>query len=353
MVVFSHSFFLLETPARPLSKAEPMVFLTNGQMTFGNLGVWIFFAISGYLITQSLMRSSSYATYFTKRCLRIFPALIVDIVIAAFLWGPLVTKLTLAEYFSNYGTYRYLMNVYLFRLIYELPGVFTDNPIPNYVNGSMWTLPYEFFCYLGVVALHFFFILKNKYVFTAFFFAALTAWVVILTQTPYAESFVPFVGLQVLYFKLIFYFGVGILFFLYRDRIPLRFSYAVAVLAVWIIGFYFQIGEALAFFCLPYLVFWFVFEPRIRIRVAQFGDFSYGLYIYSWTVQQTIIHFLTPSISWWLMCLLSFAFTIPLAMFSWFVIEKRALKIKDRLFKREVFPKQEVLVNQPLESPAK
>jgi len=90
MVVFSHSFYLLETPERPLSKSEPLVYLTNGQMTFGNLGVWIFFAISGYLITQSLLRSSSYRTYFTKRSLRIFPALIVDILIAAFIWGPLV-----------------------------------------------------------------------------------------------------------------------------------------------------------------------------------------------------------------------------------------------------------------------
>lgn len=347
MVVFSHSFFLLETPERLLSKSEPMVYLTSGQMTFGNLGVWIFFAISGYLITQSLMRSSNYATYFTKRSLRIFPALIVDILIAAFIWGPLVTKLTLGEYFSSYGTYRYLMNVNLYRLIYELPGVFTDNPIPNYVNGSMWTLPYEFTCYIGVVVLHFFFVLKNKYVFTALFFVSLIAWAMICLYTPYAEHFVPFIGLQFLYLNLIFYFGVGMLFFLYRDKIPLRFSFAVVALIVWIIAFYFNIGVPLSYFCLPYLVFWFVFEPRIRIPVAWLGDFSYGLYIYSWTVQQTIIHFLTPSISWWLMCFLSFAFTIPLAMFSWFAIEKKALLIKDRLFKRDVFPKPEVLVKQP------
>jgi peptidoglycan/LPS O-acetylase OafA/YrhL len=70
-----------------------------------------------------------------------------------------------------------------------LTGVFTDNPIPNYVNGSMWTLPYEFACYIGVVLLHFFFVLKNKYIFAAFFCASMIVRVVILTRTPDAVIF--------------------------------------------------------------------------------------------------------------------------------------------------------------------
>jgi peptidoglycan/LPS O-acetylase OafA/YrhL len=99
---------------------------------------------------------------------------------------------------------------------------------------------------------------------------------------------------------------------------------------------------------LPYITFWFAYEPKIRLHsVARLGDFSYGLYIYSWTVQQTIIHFLGAEIPWLLMCALSFLFTTPLAMFSWFMIEKRALRIKDRLFKKkEAIQKQEVFVEQ-------
>lgn len=352
MVVFSHSFYLLATPQRPLGESEPLVFLTGGQMTFGVLGVWIFFAISGYLITRSLLRSTSYATYFTKRSLRIFPALIVDIVIAAFIWGPIVTTLTLTEYFSSYGTYRYLLNVNLYRIVYELPGVFTTNPLPNFVNGSLWTLPFEFTCYIGIVVLHFFFILRNRYVYAAFYCLGLIAWAIIY-QTKYYTFVVPVLNLPVQYFTLSIYFGTGALFYLFRDKIPLRFSWSMVALAIWCAAFYLNMGIAFSYFCLPYITFWFVYEPKINLHgVARLGDFSYGLYIYSWTVQQTIIHFLGAEIPWLVMCVLSFLFTIPLAMFSWFAIEKKALRLKDLLFKEKAFQKQEVLINQaePLKS---
>ena len=353
LVVFSHSYYLLATAQRPLSESEPLTFLTGGQMTCGNLGVWIFFAISGYLITQSLLRSTSYATYFTKRSLRIFPALIVDIFIAALVWGPLVTTLSLAEYFSSYGTYRYLLNVNLYRIVYELPGVFTDNPLPNFVNGSLWTLPYEFTCYVGVVLLNILFILRNRYVYAAFYFLGLIAWAIIY-QTKYFTFVIPILGLPIQHLTLSIYFGTGALFFLFRDKIPLRFSLSVALLAIWSLGFYLNMGVVFSYFCLPYITFWFAFEPKIKLHgVARLGDFSYGLYIYSWTVQQTIIHFLGADISWLLMCFLSFSFTTPLAMFSWFVIEKRALRIKERLFKKkEAFQEPEVLVKrtEPLKS---
>lgn len=349
MVVFSHSFFLLETPARPLSKSEPIVFLTGGQMTFGNLGVWIFFAISGYLITQSLLRSSSYAIYFTKRSLRIFPALVVDILIAAFIWGPLVTKLPLAEYFSSYQTYRYLLNINLYRIVYELPGVFTDNPLPNYVNGSLWTLPFEFTCYIGIVLLHFVYILRNRYVYTTFFVAGLIAWAIIY-PTKYFTFIVPVINLPIQFLTLTIYFGAGVLMFMFRDKIPLRAWIAAIVFAIWCIGFYFNLGVLFSYLCLPYLSIWFAYEPRIKLHGAtRLGDFSYGLYIYSWTVQQTIIHYLGAQIPWWLMCVLSFLFTVPMAMFSWFVIEKKALRLKNLLFKKESVPpsQEEIPVKQP------
>ncbi|HLM01403.1 MAG TPA: acyltransferase [Pyrinomonadaceae bacterium] len=346
MVVFSHSFYLLATPQRPLSESEPLKFLTGGQMTFGNLGVWIFFAISGYLITQSMLRSSGYATYFTKRSLRIFPALIVDIVIAAFIWGPIVTTISLVEYFSSYETYRYVLNVNLYRIVYELPGVFTQNPLPNFVNGSLWTLPFEFTCYIGVVVLHFLFILRNRKVYAAFYFLSLLAWAIIY-QTKYFTFTIPILHLPVQHFTLSIYFGMGALFFLYRDKIPLRFSLSMVLLAIWGLGFYLNMGVIFSYLCLPYITFWFVYEPKIKLHgVARIGDFSYGLYIYSWTVQQTIIHFLGAQISWLAMCVLSFLFTIPLAMFSWFVIEKKALRLKDELFKKDAAAKQEAAVTE-------
>jgi len=53
LVILSHSFSL----GRGSSDTEPLSKLTRGEVTFGNLGVWAFFCISGYLITQSWTRS--------------------------------------------------------------------------------------------------------------------------------------------------------------------------------------------------------------------------------------------------------------------------------------------------------
>lgn len=195
MVVFSHSFDLLTPSNRVMTNGEPLRVLTDGQMSFGSLGVAIFFCLSGYLITQSLFRSSSYKTYFIKRSLRIFPALILDLLIAVFIWGAIVTRFSLYEYFTNPLTYRYLLNAGLYRISYVLPGVFENNVFGNTVNGSLWTLPYEFTCYLGIAILHFLCVLKNKYVYTIFLFISLAIGFFII-NTPFYNAGIPYTSIS-------------------------------------------------------------------------------------------------------------------------------------------------------------
>ena len=136
MVVFAHSFILLEGK----HDHEPIFAMTGGVTGAGQVGVDIFFVISGFLITKSFQNSISVSDYALKRLLRIFPALVVLLLITVFVFGPLVTSQSMLEYFSTPSTYSYLTNVRLLRLQYELPGVFTDNPYPRAVNGSLWTL---------------------------------------------------------------------------------------------------------------------------------------------------------------------------------------------------------------------
>lgn len=332
MVVFAHSYDLLSTPDAIESNAEPLRVLTHGQMSFGSLGVAIFFCLSGYLITQSLHNSQNYTSYFAKRFLRIFPALILDLLIAVFIWGALVTTLPLSTYFSDLQTYQYLWNVFLFKLSYVLPGVFATNSYPNIVNGSLWTLPYEFICYFGVVILDIFLISRNRYVFAGFGFVMFVVGFFVLNSS-YSTIQLGETDIRLdNFFVLTTYFGSGAIFYQFKDKIPLRFSISLVVFVVYCLSFYFGKSSIFAYFCLPYLVFWFVFTPKIKLHnIGKLGDFSYGMYIYSFPVQQTIIYYLGNRMPVGKMIFLSFIFTIPLAMFSWFMVEKRALKLKNSL----------------------
>ena len=104
-----------------------------------------FFALSGFLVTESALRVRYMSTFLAFRAFRIFPALFVEVTLSALLLGPLFTRLLLHEYFSNSQFFRYFGNI-IGWIIFYLPGVFETNRY-NIVNANLWTLPSEFDCY--------------------------------------------------------------------------------------------------------------------------------------------------------------------------------------------------------------
>ena len=96
-------------------------------------------------------------------------------------------------------------------------------------------------------------------------------------------------------------------------------------------------GSLLKRNCRPYYLlcnpafhnFYLSFLPGALNHFSKYGDFSYGIYIYAYPVQQTLIFFLGPEIGLPLMVFLSFICTLPLAVLSWYVIEKKALAFKN------------------------
>jgi peptidoglycan/LPS O-acetylase OafA/YrhL len=61
---------------------------------------------------------------------------------------------------------------------------------------------------------------------------------------------------------------------------------------------------------------------------SKLGDFSYGIYIYAYPIQQMIIYFTTTNISILKLFSLSSLIVLPISILSWYFVEERALKYK-------------------------
>jgi peptidoglycan/LPS O-acetylase OafA/YrhL len=144
-VLFSHSFALLGLP-------EPTYY---GGQTLGTLSVYVFFSVSGYLVMTSWDRSQSARVFVLNRGLRIFPGMVVCLLLCAFVLGPVASVSSLGSYFATAQPYLFVAtNAVMFtsHVVISLPGTFRDLPIPSAINGSLWTIPYEIFMYATLLA---------------------------------------------------------------------------------------------------------------------------------------------------------------------------------------------------------
>src|SRR6185437_5823814 len=124
-----------------------------------------FFAISGFLVMASALRIPSLITFIVHRILRIVPALLVEVFITAIIVGSLVTHLDLATYLQSEEFFSYFKNIYG-NVHFYLPGVFTNNPT-HIVNGSLWTIQPEIFCYVFLAVIILGSLHRNTVVYTA------------------------------------------------------------------------------------------------------------------------------------------------------------------------------------------
>lgn len=313
LVVWFHSFPLTGTS----NDEEPIMRFSMMQTTSGELGVIIFFLISGFLITMSFERRSTFVRFFKARILRIMPAFIIVILLTVFIIGPLLTTKSMYEYFHSSATYRYLANISLKHISYELPGVFTGNLYPNAVNGSIWTLWYEFFFYIVVAVLGIAKLL-NKYLVTFLWLA-----VCVLMQINFPH------GYQYIYFAV--YFFAGMCFYLWRDKVSLNYvglAIAVVLLAVSAHFGFLKINLA---FCGAYILFFLALGPVAKFPdFTKYGDLSYGIYIYSFLVQQIVVQAFANHLTQMQNFIYSLVISMVCAFLSWHLVEKQCMKLKNR-----------------------
>ncbi len=317
MVIFSHSY--------PLSQGnnhhEPFYRLTRGFSTGGGLAVEAFFIISGFLITGSWLRNEKIVPFIKSRILRIYPGYIVSLFISILLAAACsrhsfgyCSALSLKRLVENgillgYGA---LDNIF----------AFSANVFPGVVNGSLWTIRYEFMCYLTIALLGTAGLLRSR-AFICSIFAAIFGLFCFrnLNHTDRIFSYWHFLPV----------FLSGALFFTLRRWIPKSGALGALAIVLLVAGF---LKPPLLNLVLPiagtYLLLLLCLLPPLeKLSFFRRNDLSYGTYLYGFPVMQCVqrfLHIKSPPV----LFIISLAGAIFIAFLSWIIIEKPCLRLKKR-----------------------
>ena len=326
------ALFVLVSHSYPLSgmeeSSEWLYRFTNNQLSFSNIGVPGFFIISGYLIYQSLERSKNLKQYYIKRFLRLFPSLIVVLILTVLL-APFVYENQNLSYLHNNSVWSYFPNnISLYNLQVSINGVFDHNPYKSaIINGSLWTIPYEFTLYIAISTLYF--IKKGGIkilIFTLTFIVLLISnYIFIHILSSY--SLFCLNGNQ--FVKLSCFFVSGsYLATLNFENWAFKKGILIISMILFIIAMKFNITYYTNFIILPIIVLTFgtLSTPIINKIGIKIGDLSYGVYIYGFVVQQTIEYFYI--LNYINLMISSILVSLLIAFGSWHLIEKRALNLK-------------------------
>jgi peptidoglycan/LPS O-acetylase OafA/YrhL len=278
--------------------------------------------------------------YLEARILRIFPGLFVAVLFSAFVIGPLFTTIELSEYFRATQVYEYvIINSTLIldkiQLRYALPGVFVDNPLWA-VNGSLWTLPYEIWMYMALLLLGIGGVLSGRRRTNVILvLLAVALWTSYLFTDQSMVHALHQKGANVVRFGSMFLTGSA--FYVNRDRVPVQWTVAavlgLGLLFMWRGPYTHTVMIALS---LAYVVFWLGFVPAGALRAFnRAGDYSYGLYIYAFPVQQGVIATFPGMRPLGIFALASIV-TLCLAVASWHLVERPMLRRKGWLRQRSV-----------------
>jgi peptidoglycan/LPS O-acetylase OafA/YrhL len=315
MVIYGHGFAVTRHPG------QSDFFMAQGWGAYsGTIAVDMFFVISGFMITGSYLRRGNVLDYLWARGLRVVPAYAVCVFACAFVLGAVFTSLPLSDYLSDPATrgYAFVNMKFGTNLHWNLPGVFTENPRRTTVNGSLWTLPAEVRMYLWAALLGVLGILARRRFATFLLLALIGAGAL-------APDYIPLLPIR-MFLRPAGMFALGALCYLHRERIPTNLLLVVTLAgACWILRptpiYPYAFALALAAF-----VFWFAYRLPL-FGYNRFGDYSYGLYLWGYPVQQSVVH-LWPTMTVYQNIAISLPIALMLGVLSWYAIEKPALALK-------------------------
>ncbi|SDE67085.1 Peptidoglycan/LPS O-acetylase OafA/YrhL, contains acyltransferase and SGNH-hydrolase domains [Mucilaginibacter pineti] len=311
-VIVFHAYYLFKSDQ---SDTGP---LQQFRQASGSLAVYIFFYLSGVFITASFINSNAFK-FIVMRLLRIWPALIVCLLFTVFFVGPIVSGYTPRQYFLEKSTWDYLLHgVLLYHLRFELPGVFKDNYYPSAVNGSLWTLPIEMFCYLSILILGLLTALKRPILITVAYLTMLLLYGFnIFHVADYMPAPLPF-------------FIVGSLSYFIGKYLLIDVKLLLVFIALW--GCFHT--SWLLYAVIMYGVIYLGATKWFR-KVKLPGDYSYGVYIYGFLIQQ-IIAFYFPNLHPIYSIFITLPIVLAISIISWHLIELPSINLGKRYFKKAV-----------------
>jgi peptidoglycan/LPS O-acetylase OafA/YrhL len=292
----------------------------------GSLAVKIFFFLSGLVVTNSLLHKRNVLQFLVARFFRIWPALLFVTLGCALLLGPSATALPLGDYFHQVQTYWYVVDNLMLRTDYHLPGVFLTNPHKGIVNGSLWTLPHEVGAYLALLGLFVVGVFRLRVL-------ALGVFVLLLVNPLLPERLL--FAWRTPQFEvdlLVPCFAMGAVLALYKERISVGLGAVVGLALLWWLlrsstySFYF-------FYAALFSGILYLSGTRTLLRFKPRSDLSYGVYLWGFPVQQTLL-WLIPEQSTLFNQAASLAVALLLGFVSWHLVEKRGIALGQQVIGR-------------------
>lgn len=323
IVVVDHSASL--TDASRLT-----VFPASWNLSPGYVALMGFFAMSGYQISDSWHQDPCWWRFSAKRVLRLWPPLMLVVLVTALVIGPLVTTRPLAEYFSARATWGYIVhNAGLYTLAHRLPGVFVNNPWPWSANGAIWTLPMELTGYLLVLGFGAAGLLRRAPWLTIALMLTLIGldrlFDASIGQPGHAGSFleVP-IGSMV---SFLVAFSIGMVLHAYRHKIVLSPWVAWSLVGLQIAVHNTRFGPGTLPFMAGYGALVLAFHWPIRVEGYDSWVFgSYGLYLWAFPVQQMLI--MVGADTQWSLTVTALPLAYLCGWLSWRYVEAPTLSLR-------------------------
>lgn len=308
--------------------------IPDGRVEQALENIWVdgFFVVSGFLITGSRIRRPHVRAYLRNRLLRLYPAFFVCLIVTAFVLAPLGVAMT-GEHltFADQGRY-VVVNLGLHIVEYDIGGTPATVPWPDAWNGSLWTLFWEFLCYLAILAAGVTGLLRRRWGIPLIATASLLlVWATSLTRlgdvsVPLGLYRIGSLGLDDAS-RFAVTFAAGALIYHLQDRLVCSWKWVALAAA----------GVAAAMWLPDYRL---VAAPLLAYALIAAGalmrrewmvlrtDISYGVYIYAFPIQQILACAGWHRYGVAAYALAALAITLVLAYASWRLVEKPALAHK-------------------------
>jgi peptidoglycan/LPS O-acetylase OafA/YrhL len=324
---------------------QPFVSTLGRDYSLGSVAVAMFFVLSGFLITRSAQNTASIGRFLWHRFLRIVPGYWTCLLVTVLLFAPFLfwidhNNIKVIFQVGDYSPWTYLTrNLSLLHVDdfsiegilnlrqLSIAGVLNHNPHPGIINGSLWTLPYELICYLAIGIFAVFGIIRRAPGALAGIFLIFWGLEALLCISPqlFWDCF-PYARMSELV-TLSLYFAAGSVAFLYRRKIPFTRRLFITAILLLGAGIFSGLFGVIAPIAMSYLFLSIAFKLRLK-WFDDPGDFSYGIYIYAFPVQQTLAALKVQESGLLLYFVSSFLVTLLFAVASFRLIEGPCLRLK-------------------------